>query len=115
VVVDGGVGEGGAADVVLAEVGVPLAVEVVDLEAPLLLGFEGVHDLLEVPTVGTMRREVLYELEAELVFLYLALELLVTDEVGVGHVPLLAVDRPDRGHGCYQERDHQGVSACWHL
>ena len=88
-VVDGGVGEGGGADVVHAELGVPLAVEVVDLEAPLPGVLELVEDGLEVAAIGAVGGEVFHEFEGLLVLLYLRVELLVADQARVRHVPLL--------------------------
>ena len=62
-VVDCSVGEGGAFDILHAELMIPLAIKIVDFEAPVFLGFEFIEYVFEVPAVGAVRGEIFYEFE----------------------------------------------------
>ena len=76
-------------DLFAAEGRVPGAVDVIDLEVPLLFVFELVDYGLEVAAPLAMGGEELDELVGGLVLLDVLLELLGADHAGVGHVPLL--------------------------
>ena len=69
---------------------IPLTVEIVYFKAPLFLRLQLVEGCLEIAAVWTVRCEELDEFEAGIIALDLVVELLVADEVGIGHVPLFA-------------------------
>ena len=53
-----GVGKGRASYMVHAELRVPLAIKIIDFEAPILFGFESIHDIFEISAVGAVRSKI---------------------------------------------------------
>ena len=109
-VVNCGVGEGGASDILHAELVIPLTIEIVYFEAPVLLGFEFVEYVFEVPAVGAVRGKVLYKFEGSIVLLDFDRKFLVADEVRIGHEPVLPAY-----HSQHKHQDCKFVPGCSHL
>jgi hypothetical protein len=105
-VVDGSIGEGCASDVLRAVLRIPGAVEVENVEAPLLLVFELVDHLLQVAAELAVRREVLHYLETVLVVQHQLLELGVADHARIRLVPLLADGERQDGQQPHPPQPH---------
>lgn len=95
-IVDDCIWETRGSDIVSTKLGVPLTIELEYLKAPLFLMFEGIEDSFEVSAVWALGGEVLDKFEAGSIIGDFINEFLIADEVGIGHVPFLAVWNKDQ-------------------
>jgi len=89
-IIDHSVRKGGTSDIIPAKLRVPLTVQIIYFEAPLLLRLQLIECCFEMATIGAVWCEKFDKFETSSVVLDLAVELFITDQVGIWHVPFLA-------------------------
>ena len=80
-------------DMIPTKLRIPLTIEIVNLETPLLLDLQLVEHILQIPAVRTMRSEIFYKFETLQVTLYHLRELDVRYQVRIWHVPLFTTQQ----------------------
>jgi len=89
-IIDHSVRKRGTSDIIPAKLRVPLTVQIVYFEAPLFLRLQLIECCFEMATIWAVWCEKFDKFETSSVVLDLAVELFITDQVGIWHVPFLA-------------------------
>ena len=76
---NGSVGKRCAFDMFPTKLRIPLTIEVIYFETPLLFNLKSIENILQIAAIGTVRSKVLYKLEGRTIIIYLLRELLVAN------------------------------------